>query len=336
MNKVKERKLAEKAAAALAAARDAAAAIPENPESLEAFDNADQLFEEARRFPRNAEAVDLDRDALQARRDAVEKKLNAAAVDKLFADARSLSWGGNIDRAIAMLRDYDGPGAAESKSRRDAEVQTLQKRQKDMEESKRRNEEWQERSRKANAERAAATARQNAAYDQIVDMLETSGLGAANNLASEKASSEPDLFAAGSRCAWLRTFLADAATAHAAFDKSFPIAAPVTLKLRNGSVISGRIRRFDRARDELHIASGSKGTGIETIIRLQDLAPAEIVSRIAKGDAPGTRYVRLRTFIRCNIPRTPQFDNEQLRGFYGHDRIRALATAPEKRAPAKP
>ena len=125
-------------------------------------------------------------------------------------------------------------------------------------------------------------------------------------------------------------------TAHTAFDKSFPIEAPVTLHLRNGSVISGRIRRFDRARDELHIASGSKGTGIETIIRLQDLAPAEIVSRIGKGDAPGTRYVRLRTFIRCNIPRTSQFDNEQLRGFYGHDRIRALATAPEKRAPAKP
>lgn len=336
MGKVKERKLAEKASAALAAARDAAAAIPENPESLEAFDSADQLFEEARRFPRNAEAVDQDREALLKRRDEVAKKLNAAAVDKLFADARSLSWGGNIDRAIAMLRDYDGPGAAESKSRRDAEVQTLQKRQKDMEESKRRNEEWQEKSRKANAERAAATARQNAAYEQIVAMLESSGVGAANDLAAEKAASEPDLFAAGSRCAWLKTFLADAVTAHTAFDKSFPIESPVTLHLRNGSVISGRIRRFDRARDELHVASGTKGAGIETIIRLQDLAPAEITSRIGKGNTPGACFVRLRVYIRCDLPRTPRFDSEQLRGFYGHDRIRALATAPEKRAPARP
>ena len=327
MNKAKERKLAEKAAAALAAARDAAAAIPENPESLEPFDNADQLFEEARRYPRNADAVDQERDALLIRRDEVAKKLNAAAVDKLFADARSLSWGGNIDRAIAMLRDYDGPGAAESKSRRDAEVQTLQKRQKDMEESKRRNEEWQERSRKANAERAAATARQNAAYDQIVAMLESSGLGAANDLAAEKASSEPDLFTNGSRCAWLKTFLADAVTAQTTFDKSFPIDAPVTLRLRNGSVISGRIRRFDRARDELHVASGSKGSGIETIIRLQEIAPAEIISRIGKGNTPGACFARLRVYIRCDLPRTPQFDNEQLRGFYGHDRIRALAIA---------
>ena len=336
MGKFKERKLAEKASAALAAARDAAAAIPENPESLEAFDNADQLFEEARRYPRNAEAVDQDREALQKRREEVEKKMNAAAVDKLFADARSLSWGGNIDRAIAMLRDYDGPGAAESKSRRDAEVQTLQKRQKDMEESKRRNEEWQERSRKANAERAAATARQNAAYDQIVAMLESSGLGAANDLAAEKAASDPDLFAAGSRCAWLRTFLADAVAAHTAFDKSFPIESPVTLHLRNGSVISGRIRRFDRTRDELHIASGTKGTGIESIIRLQDLAPAEIISRIGKGNTPGACFVRLRVYIRCDLPKQPRFESEQLRGFYGHDRIRALATAPEKRAPARP
>ncbi len=335
-NQTKQRKLAEKASAALAAAREAAAAIPESPDSLEAFENAEQLFEEARRHPRNAEAVDQELDALRARKEATATKLNAAAIDKLFADARSLSWGGNIDRAIAMLRDYSGPGAAESKARRDAEVQTLQKRQKDMEESKRRNEEWQERSRKANAERAAATARQNAAYDQIVAMLETSGLGAANDLAAEKASSEPDLFAAGSRCAWLRTFLTDALSTQAMFDKSFALDTPVTLKLRNGSVMRGRIRKFDRTRGELRIASGSKGVDIESVIRLQELAPAELISRLGKGDTPGARYMRLRTYIRYNIPRTPQFDNEQLRGFYGHDRIRALATAPEQRAPSRP
>ena len=333
-SQAKERRRREAAASALSAARAAVAAIPETSESEGDFARAEQLFAAAARYSQNAAIVEQDLAALRDRKAAAAKRLADRSIDELIDGARLLAENGNIDRAVARLREYEGPGADTSKTRREAEIDALLRRQREAEEAARLREEQAERTRQAAAERQAAEARQTSTVNQILDMLESSGIGAANDLAAEKASSDPALFAPGSACADLRSLLDDALAAQTAFDKSFPLDAVVTLKLRNGTEVRGRITRFVRASDELHVAMRVNGTDIDRTIRLQELAPTEITSRFGNGTAPGVRFARMRLFVRYDLPRPALFIEEQCRGF--SPRVRALATAPVRNAAARP
>lgn len=314
---------------ALADARAAEAALPAEPVDDAAFNRVEELYRAAAKHPSTLAAANAGVESLANRRESVEAARRKKAVDELVASAESLASAGNYDLAVSKLLGYDGPGAAESETRRKMAAETIAERRRRREESARQREAAIQASREAAAKREAAYRRESEIESQILDMLESSGIGAAGDLADQKADAEPALFSPGSRCSWLRTFLRDAKNAQDDFDRTFPTdGSVVTLRLRNGSEVKGRITRFVRGSDELRLTSrlNDSETDFSRTISLRQLAPNEIASRLVTSNSAGARFVRIRTYVRFDLPRSPSFVEQQCRGF--PSRIRALATAP--------
>ena len=328
VNHARQRKTAEEAARALAQARRAVAALPADPADFSDYNRAEELFRAAAKYPVNLNAANAALADLARRKFDIEQTRSKRAVDDLIASAEALAASGSVDLAVARLLDYAGPGKEESETRRKAAADAITERHRREVEETRRREEAEEAARQAAAAREAVERQRAAAEGQILDMLESSGVGAAHDLADQKASTDPGLFESGSRCAWLLAFLRDAADTQAAFDRAFRSDAIVTVEMRNGSTLSGRILRSLKE-DELRFAVRMNGVEMEQSVRMQDLAPREILKRIGNGDTPGARFVRVRAFVKYDLPRpSPLFLDEQCRDF--PPRIRTLALTPAR------
>ena len=327
-NGARQRKTAEEAARALAQARRAVAELPADPADFADYDRAAELFRAAAKYPVNLDAANAALADLTRRKFDIEQTRRKRAIDDLLASAEALAASGSIDLAVSRLLDYAGPGKEESEARRKAAADAIVERHRRQEEEARRRAEAEEEARQAAAAREAVERQRSAAEGQILDMLESSGIGAARDLANQKAATDPGLFESGSRCAWLLDFLRDAADTQAAFDRAFRSDAIVTVEMRNGSTLSGRILRSLKE-DELRFAVRMNGVDMEQSVRMQDLAPREILKRIGNADTPGARFVRVRAFVKYDLPRpSPLFLDEQCRDF--PPRIRTLALTPAR------
>lgn len=337
LRNVRAREEAQAAERDLAAARQALACIPENPTDLVAFDHAEELLQAAGKHTVNLAVVNDALSRLATRRSQLEEVLRKRAVDDLLASAETLAASGKADQAVARLLEYAGPGREESAARRKAAADAILARQRRREEDERRRAEADARWREASAAREEAARRQTAVETQLLDILETSGLAAAADLAEQKASSEPALFSPGTRCGWLRTFLRDAAATQEAFDKSLHPEGLLTIRLRSGTTLSGRVLH-SRNEGELRLAvRASGGIDLDQTIRLQDLHPQEILRRTGTSETPGARFVRARLTVLCDLPRpTPRHLETLCRGF--PPRLRDLALAPRRQntTPSQP
>ena len=322
-----KKKRAEARQAAITEARTALNALDDVRPDVQAIDKAMELFKQVRAdFPELSEEASTALDNLRARREAAEAYRIRTKIETMRNEANALARAGDYDKAISRLLDYRGEGSEEFASDLRKAADAILEERKRHEEDVARQEEETRRQREA-----AAAAEQSASQaadiaNQLLDAFETSGIGYANSLLDELEQRLPDAFAKPGDCAMLRDIFRGARSAQERFDTAFKPDTAMSLDLRNGTSLRGRLIRVNRATDELVFATQVNGIDLNRTISFKELTPREILFRLGNDQDPGTRFVRVNLFRRFDLPvPSPTFLEDQCEGF--PERIRKAALA---------
>ncbi len=283
----------EQARAALAEAETWVAGHPTE------FDaGVSRLREVADSYPSMKPMADQGVAKLNERKREYTARQVSALVDKLVDEAAAMVSEGRFEQAVEHIGGYAGRYAEESKEARRKAVETLSEdHRRHLEDVRRRTEEESARKRREE-ELAKLAERTESVRRELAESLASGGIFGAKMCLDRLSLETPEIFRDGEPKE-LSDTIQGAVNAERAFERTFSdqIGKNITLKMANGTVITGDLARFQRNTYTLVLSANT----IERTIRILEIDPDEVFRRFGNSEESGAVLARLWLCKRLNF-----------------------------------